>query len=331
MYERTFISYSFCLLTIVGDVYKDVKKLMHSVVGNTSGQAFKCKPAWRKYAFDLSNIPREKTEYLKVVYPAKYPAPTTSQCSQKFSYIEHIFGATYTPLELFLMKRKLMGPCWIKISRPRPIRDDMMSWCRVEMRIEDPKVVSKSTDNFPIPSLTSICVSMKTAINPVTHTHEVIALSGIVHTKVDMEGETILNQQHVKRFTLIRQLGTSCGVDFPAVFPHDLETTIKKSGNSNALFTHTNERSLLGMFFNKVQQEDPDIFASHNLFGFEFDVLLNRAMACKLPANVWSKIGRLRRTKMPTRGINDRDSTPGRVLCDTYKAAKEFLRETTYR
>ena len=44
---------------------------------------------------------------------------------------------------------------------------------------------------------------------------------------------------------------------------------------------------------------------------------------------MWSKLGRLRRTKAP-KGINDKDITAGRILCDTYKAAKEFLRETSY-
>jgi hypothetical protein len=38
----------------------------------------------------------------------------------------------------------------------------------------------------------------------------------------------------------------------------------------------------------------------------------------------------LRRTKVP-KGINDKDVTAGRIMCDTYKAAKEFLRETSYR
>lgn len=56
--------------------------------------------------------------------------------------------------------------------------------------------------------------------------------------------------------------------------------------------TFLNERSMLSMFFVKMQQEDPDVIASHNLFGFEFDVLLTRAVANKL--SQWSKLGRLR-------------------------------------
>ena len=41
---------------------------------------------------------------------------------------------------------------------------------------------------------------------------------------------------------------------------------------------------------NKIQGEDPDVLVAHNLFGFDFDVLLTRAIENKL--NTWSKLGR---------------------------------------
>ena len=91
--------------------------------------------------------------------------------------------------------------------------------------------------------------------------------------------------------------------------------------------TMPNERALLDTFFIKLGSEDPDVLVSHNLFGFEFDVLITRAAAAKVSG--WSKIGRLRKSKAP-RSIMERDFAAGRVLCDTYKASKEFVRETTY-
>ena len=122
----------------------------------------------------------------------------------------------------------------------------------------------------------------------------------------------------MKRFTIVRQLGLSCGNAFPPAFPHDLDAAIQKSaGGAGSVLTCVNERAMLSMFFVRIQQEDPDLLASHNLLGFEFDVLLARAVANKIP--LWSKLGRLRRTK-PPKGINDRDITAGRILCDTYKA-----------
>lgn len=324
------------------DVHKELTSmLVPSIIPKQAGVAgglFRCKKVKRKYAFDLENIPREETDYLKVVYSAKHGVPSHAQCSGLNSNgtlnktIEQIFGHSYGALEMFLVKRKLMGPCWIKVKSPK-MYSDPVSWCKVECAIENPKLVVKleGADVPPNPPLTSICLSMKTAVNPQTHTHEIIALSGIVHTNTKADEDTKLILQEMKKFTMVRALGTSCGNDYPHVFPHDLDQCIQKQvGNTGVLTTFPNERALLSMFFVKIQQEDPDIFASHNLFGFEFEVLFNRAIANKLPGNSWSKIGRLRRSKPPNRGIQDRDATPGRILCDTYKASKEFLRETTY-
>jgi DNA polymerase alpha subunit A len=84
---------------------------------------------------------------------------------------------------------------------------------------------------------------------------------------------------------------------------------------------------MLDAFFLRLGAEDPDILASHNLFGFEFDVLISRAASCKVSS--WSKIGRLRKSKYP-KNVLERDFACGRILCDTYKAAMEFVRETTY-
>jgi DNA polymerase alpha subunit A len=176
------------------------------------------------------------------------------------------------------------------------------------------------------PPLSCISVSMKTVLNPATHLHEIVALSGLVHTKIDPDADSEMDAKHMRRFTFLRPLGLTCGNMYPSAFPHDLDSELKKKAPGLVQLC-PNERALLGAFFARVQMEDPDIFASHNLFGFEFDVLLSRAVALKIP--MWSKLGRLRRSR-PPKGINDKDVTAGRIMCDTYKAAREFLRETTY-
>lgn len=318
------------------EVHKELQSVLipHVIPRQTgvAGGLFRCKKVKRKYAFELENVPREESEYLKVVYSAKYGVPSTNVSNGlNLKSIQQIFGVTTTPLELFLMKRKLMGPCWIKVRNPKKV-SDAISWCKVECAVENPKFISKyeGADQTP-PPLVSMCLSMKTVVNPSTHTHEIVALSGIVHTAIKADEDTAVNLSEMKRFTMVRALGTTCGSNYPHSFPHDIDASLQKQfGNNGIVSTFPNERALLSMFFQKIQQEDPDIFASHNLFGFEFEVIFNRAIANKLPGASWSKIGRLRRQKPPLRGIQDRDATPGRILCDSYKAAKEFLRETTY-
>ena len=309
-----------------GAVHRELTEMMvPGIIPRSQGQTFKCKAVKRKYAFEHGEIPRIETEYLKVVYSARHGYPSPKQCLGG-KHIERIFGAGSSCLELFLLKRKLMGPCWISVSRPRTINDSV-SWCSLEVGVENPKFVTKIASNLApaTPPLISMCVSMKTAVNPATQLHEIIALSALVHTKVDAEADTTLDPTLMSRFSFVRPLSSSCGGSYPSAFPHDLEQVIHKTGAGAE--TCNNERAMLGKFFARIQQEDPDILASHNLFGFEFDVLLSRAIANKV--QTWSKLGRLRRTKAP-KGINDRDITAGRILCDTYKAAKEFLRETSY-
>lgn len=305
-------------------VYEEVKKIMKRM----NCEVFKCKQVKRKYAFEYSDVPREETSYMKVKYPAKKGSIPAELCSGGETY-SRIFGLSSSALELFLLKRHLLGPCWIKIKNPTEIKENK-SWCKIEMQCDNPKDIIKSTESLPVPPVITFTFSMKTAVNPLTHLHEIISLSGIVHTQVNLEADTDINTKLMKRFTFLRQLGVSCGNYFPATFPHDLMNEIKSNQNGYseiALQTFPNERAMLSMFFAKILQEDPDIFVSHNLLGFEMDVLLSRTLQNKLPN--WSLLGRLRKAK-PPKSINDRDSFCGRVLCDTYKAAKEFLRETSY-
>jgi DNA polymerase alpha subunit A len=309
-------------------------------VPRVSGQSFRCKPVKRRYAFEHGEVPREETEYMKVVYAATHGVPSPKQCEGGQTY-ERIFGAGSSALELFLLKRRLMGPCWITIRKPTQVTN-AVSWCKVEMAVTSPKdvsrvvnaagpgAVSKNTSHVtlsdcgPPPPLTSMSISMKTAVNPATHLHEIIMLSGVVHHRIDCEADSeVTNGAHQSRFTFVRQLGASCGSDYTAAFPHDL----KRVAAEKKVHALSSERELLSLFYARLQQEDPDIITSHNLLGFEAEVLFKRSIYLKLPN--WSLLGRLRKSK-PPKDSNGRDFGAGRILCDTYKAAKEFLRETTY-
>lgn len=93
---------------------------------------------------------------------------------------------------------------------------------------------------------------------------------------------------------------------------------------------------MLPAVLNAIYALDPDVLVGHNIAGFDLDVLLHRIEGCK--AQLWARLGRLRRSTMPqaSRGPNGRTQymgviTAGRLVCDTYLAAREFLmKETTY-
>ena len=82
--------------------------------------------------------------------------------------------------------------------------------------------------------------------------------------------------------------------------------------------------------------EDADIIVGHNIYGFDLDVLLHRMKSNKVAQ--WSKLGRLRLSHMP-RSVDGNNGIThflgqlarGRLVCDTYLAARELIRETSYR
>ncbi|KAJ3207497.1 DNA-directed DNA polymerase alpha catalytic subunit pol1 [Entophlyctis luteolus] len=110
----------------------------------------------------------------------------------------------------------------------------------------------------------------------------------------------------------------------------DLVANAKKSGR--AIEVLPNEKGLLQYLMAIIHRTDPDILVGHNFIGVDLDILLHRLKANKV--DLWSKIGRLRRTKWPklqsgAGGAGDstyeeRTVASGRILCDTFMSAKKF-------
>ena len=61
--------------------------------------------------------------------------------------------------------------------------------------------------------------------------------------------------------------------------------------------TFPSERAMLSFFLTRLFQADPDVIVGHNLFGLDLDVLMHRMKQHNIPQ--WSRIGRLKRKKMP--------------------------------
>ncbi|GAB5035819.1 dna polymerase alpha catalytic [Nannochloropsis oceanica] len=317
----------------MADVYKEVQDLLiPSVIPCGAGQGFKCKPVRRKYAFELEEIPREETEYLKVVYSAQHGLPSPERCESGGRYFERVFGSRTTALERFLLKRQLMGPGWLKVHSPRPASSSA-TIAKFEFVVDDPKLVRRLEAPPPAPPVVVMSVAIKTVVNPASQLHEVVAISTMTHTGVNCDGPTETGPQHIRQVTAVRPLGGSAGPGHPAAFPHDMAREVEAQSRKTRIQTQGNERALLSWFFQRLQTEDPDMIVGHNLLGFELEVLLVRATALKV--SVWHKIGRLRRSKFPNpkglaRDINLFGLTAGRLMADTYLTAREHLRETNY-
>lgn len=93
------------------DGNKSCMKVYEELKGIMKGRQitnWKSKTQWGKYAFEMP-IPHGRHRFLKVLYPATFP-PLNNLKGASF---EAVFGANQSILELFLIQRKIMGPCWL--------------------------------------------------------------------------------------------------------------------------------------------------------------------------------------------------------------------------
>ncbi|XP_017650998.1 DNA polymerase alpha catalytic subunit isoform X3 [Nannospalax galili] len=259
------------------------------------------------------------TKYKIMKFKSKAEMPQLPQNLEGETF-SHVFGTNTSSLELFLMNRKMKGPCWLEVKNPQ-LLNQPISWCKFEAVTLKPDLVNIVKDVSP-PPLVVMSFSMKTMQNAKNHQHEIIAISALVHHcfALDKAPPQPPFQTHF------------CVVSKPkdCIFPCAFKEVIKKK-NVKVEVAAT-ERTLLGFFLAKVHKIDPDILVGHNICGFELEVLLQRINVCKVP--YWSKIGRLRRSNMPKlgsrSGFGERNATCGRMICDVEISAKELIHCKSY-
>ncbi|KAJ3026454.1 UNVERIFIED_CONTAM: DNA-directed DNA polymerase alpha catalytic subunit pol1 [Siphonaria sp. JEL0065] len=286
----------------------------------------------RKYAFEIPGVPVE-SDYLKVAYSYKYnpiPLDTSGQC------FSHIFGTNANALENFIIKRKIMGPCWLEIKSPALSRHNI-SWAKLEIQLEGPKMVSPLTESqldelLPThahlkspPPFVAMSISLRTVMNHQKSSNEIVVACAMVYTNVSIDGTSPPSVP--LSYSAIRPL-----TDVPMpVGLKELVANAKKSGRS--IETLPNEKGLLNYLIAIIHRSDPDIIVGHNFIGVDLDILLHRLKANKVDS--WSKLGRLRKTKWPKLQIGaggmgdttfqERTVASGRILCDTFMSAKEYV------
>ena len=94
----------------LGKIYSELEEMRSSKF--PSIKKWECKPVTREYAFELP-IPHGFYKVLKIVYSASFPPLPRHLSGENFEYI---FGTHTSMLELFILKNKIMGPCWMTIK-----------------------------------------------------------------------------------------------------------------------------------------------------------------------------------------------------------------------
>lgn len=142
---------------------------------------WKCKGVNRKYCFEMP-VEHGEHKLLKIKYPSTMPPLPQGLSGNTF---ETVFGAGQSMLELFIIKQKIKGPCWLTIKNPSKVTDYRRSWSKQEIRVDSSKDVVCTIDdlNKSSPPMTALTMSFKMT-RSAHNTSEIAMISCIVQNKV---------------------------------------------------------------------------------------------------------------------------------------------------
>ena len=327
-----------------------LKSELRALLGKHGISNYTMSPVKRTYAFENPRIPRGEQYVVKIRYPASLPCVPFEVAERGGSEFICMMGSQTSLLENLMVKRKLMGPSWLSLASPTRIAStSMLSWCKLEVAVPSAKHVSPQAlpaasgetrafhANSPAPPLVVASLHVKATPNDKDHTNEVAAVSVLYHNavRIDSGMEAKEWMPGLRHFTAVRRIMPT--VPFPPGFDAHVKDQNEKQTKRNGgivLSAQGTERNLLAFFLAKMQQIDPDVIVGHNVGQFELEVLLHRMNVLKVPN--WSRIGRVRRSRMPNLGNSKagfgqgasygvQTSIAGRLLCDTWVNAREFV------
>lgn len=283
----------------------------------------------KKYSFDNPEVPKEG-EFMELLAPANSHISNSSEIQHDTCF--GVCGANVSSLERIIIDRKLKGPSWIRVFNPK-LSSANKSWCKIEFTVDHPKhiVVDETSDDSkgaPLMTLISLCI--RTYMNPMTKTNEIIAISVLMDREFDMEKGTSNNSKGLKfdtHFCLVTKPSANCNIIFPIeMIPGKFGQLYKKT----KVDVVNSEREMLNLFMAKFHHMDPDIIVGHDIFDFDLDVLMSRLTYHK--TSMWSKLGRLKRSSFLNmkKKYQKASLTCGRLVVDIKVSAKELIKSKSY-
>lgn len=296
----------------IADVYEEFDEKISKEIKVTS---FNSRKVFKSFAFSVQDVevPIE-SEYLEVCYAGKHDTPNPKN---KYSTIAHIFGLNTSPIESFILERKIKGPCWLEIKNFKVI-EALSSWTKNQISCPDINCISVATDcqQKPPPTLAVATLNIKCILNPQTDKNEIVQISCLVNDKFSLDRP---NKQLVTR--------QFCGVSRPSNknWPFDIMSHVSKFKKFR-IFKFENERALLTWFLSIYQNIDPDLVVTFDINDCQLDIICNRLTFLKIPN--WSRIGRLKMNQIP--GKKTMEFFIGRLVCDVKLSAQELIKSRSY-
>jgi len=327
---------------LAGDLKRELKEVLAGYgISRTTISVVR-----RSYAFEEPGIPHGQQWVLKVKYAASQGQLPVGLTGTHFAAI---FGTNTSPVESLAVKRKVMGPSWLTLRNARSVDSQaQVSWCDAELEVSGPKdvVAGGEVANRDAPRLVVASLHVKTHVNPATQSNEIVSASVVSMGGVKVDGPTTKEEwntpKQLRHFSVVRKMDNN---PWPPGFQAKVELANSSAlGKRNSqggpmLSTQSGERALLAYLLTRLRALDADVYVGHNIAGFDIDVLLHRLQHHKVPH--WSRVGRLKRNRFPNLSGGGNvfgggassgalAALSGRLLCDTYLSAREFVKEVDY-
>ncbi|CCW64634.1 unnamed protein product [Phytomonas sp. EM1] len=308
------------LLPKPGSSRENVVAEVNEICRNQGIEQRRIKFVDRYYAFEIQGVPYEKTTWVKLRYPGRY-APLS--VNKELLHISTIMGASTSLLELFIIKRKLKGPSFLRISDLSPALNQV-SHCKVEYTVDSPKKICLEEILKVAPPFTLASIQIHAQLDSKGATNEVFAATLAVYRNINIENS--LRGQPGDIFTGVR------ASSLDKLLPLDFEAFCTNKGLPG-VHRFSNERQLLTWIANTINSVDADILIGHNFIGFTLDTLLRRCQDLSVPN--WSAIGRLHLSRFPRQqGFNlnqVKEICVGRLVADSYLLAREYFKTVNYK
>ncbi|KAK6461441.1 DNA-directed DNA polymerase alpha [Scheffersomyces coipomensis] len=297
------------------DVHEEIVPLLIEKYGL---EQLRARPEKMKYAFELPDVPKTETEYLKVLLPFRTKKNRTVVMPSELEgqTFKRAFGTNSNIFEAFVLQQNIMGPCWLEISNGDFNAIQNSSHCQIEVAVGAPKFVNPITEGkIPEPpNLTITSIAVQTCMNSKQNKQEIVSVSLATYQNVPQDAPIEESLQPDSTMTLVRPIGTSANIP-----PGLLQLAQKQNINVK---TFPNEKVLLNFLAGYVKTVDPDVFVGHRLENISLDVLVQRMH--DLQVYTWSTFGRRNRKSWPDRfnksSFNNnlliREVFQGRLLCD---------------
>ncbi|KAK5645778.1 hypothetical protein RI129_004242 [Pyrocoelia pectoralis] len=270
----------------------------------------------KRYCFN-PDVPTE-SEYLEIRYSGKNPRLDADICKDGGKTFSCVFGSRSSFLEIFLLERKIKGPCWLDVISPEPVHNPI-SYCKFEIHCSKPMDISIVRDTLAPPPLVTLTINMQTVVNTTNMHNEIVMMSFLVHSKyaVDKKPPNPLFEQHFCVFTRPGHQN----------FPFDLHGVLQ-TFTATRVQKMDSERALLNYFLLQIQKIDPDIIVGHDLQDYQIGLLCERLLHCK--SNNISRLSKIKRADISNKHLLEKDLFVGRLVSDIKVSSKELIKSRSY-